>query len=138
MVDMSILHIMLTKATLSTDEGQVTVPPPSRRQQLARLGRCALSLLLLGLAVHLILPQITALERSLQVVKRMAMWAIALAVGMQVLSYLGSGYLLRAIARMTGRQLSLLRGTLVFAAGVSVGQGGITPTEASYARTASQ
>jgi uncharacterized membrane protein YbhN (UPF0104 family) len=96
-------------------------PPLPRRQQFARLGRYALPLLLLGVAVHLILPQMTALEHSLQVVESMAVWAVALAVGMQLLSYLGSGYLLRAIATMAGQQLSLLRGTMIFAAAASVG-----------------
>jgi uncharacterized membrane protein YbhN (UPF0104 family) len=93
----------------------------TRRQRFVRLGRYALPLLLLGMAVHLILPQMTALEHSLQVVKRMATWAVVLAVGMQLLSYLGSGYLLRAIATMAGQQLSLLRGTMIFAAAASVG-----------------
>jgi uncharacterized protein (TIRG00374 family) len=97
------------------------IPHLSRRQRFARLGRYGLPLLLLGVAVHLILPQMAALEHSLQVVKRMAAWAMALAVGMQLLSYLGSGYLLRAIAAMTGQQLSLLRGTMIFAAAASVG-----------------
>jgi len=88
---------------------------------LVRFGRYGLPLLLLGVAVHLILPQMTALEHSLQVIKSMAMWAVALAIGMQLLSYLGSGYLLRAIATMAGQQLSLLRGTMIFAAAASVG-----------------
>jgi uncharacterized membrane protein YbhN (UPF0104 family) len=96
-------------------------PPLTRRQRLARLGRYVLPLLLLGVAVHLILPQMTALEHSLQVIKSMAMWAVALAMGMQLLSYLGSGYLLRAIALMAGYPLSLLRGTTIFAAAASVG-----------------
>jgi uncharacterized membrane protein YbhN (UPF0104 family) len=48
-------------------------------------------------------------------------WAVALAVGMQLLSYLGSGYLLRAIAAMTGQGLSMLRGTLIFTAAASMG-----------------
>jgi uncharacterized protein (TIRG00374 family) len=96
-------------------------PTLTKRQRIARLGRYGLPLLLLGVAVHLVLPQMTALEHSLQVVKRMALWAMALAVGLQLLSYLGSGYLLRAIATMAGNQLSLLRGTMIFAAAASVG-----------------
>ncbi len=86
-----------------------------------RLGRYVLLLLLLGAAVHLILPQIASLEHSLQVIKGMAWWAIALAIAMQLLSYLGSGYLLRALTAVAGQRLSLLRGTAIFTASVSVG-----------------
>jgi uncharacterized protein (TIRG00374 family) len=83
--------------------------------------RDALPLVLLGIAVHLILPQITALANSLQVVKAMTWWAVALAVAMQLLSYLGSGYLLQALAALGGQRLSLMRCTAIFTASTSVG-----------------
>jgi uncharacterized membrane protein YbhN (UPF0104 family) len=83
--------------------------------------RDLLILLLLGLAVHLILPQITTLEHSLQVIKGMTWWAVALAAGAQVVSYLGSGVLLQAIATMTGDRLSVARGTLITTASYSIG-----------------
>ena len=50
-------------------------------------------LLLLGLGVHFLLPRITELEQSLQVLKSMLWWAVILAFLAQFLSYLGSGYL---------------------------------------------
>jgi uncharacterized membrane protein YbhN (UPF0104 family) len=78
-------------------------------------------LLVLGLAVHLILPQITTLERSLQVLKDMKLWAVALAVAMQALSYAGSGVLLRAIVATVGGRLSVVRGTLITTAAYSIG-----------------
>jgi uncharacterized membrane protein YbhN (UPF0104 family) len=59
--------------------------------------------LLLGLAVHLILPQIATLEHSLQVIQSMTWWAVALAAGAQVLSYLGSGVLLTPALGSTRR-----------------------------------
>lgn len=83
--------------------------------------RNLLTLLLLGLAVHLILPQIATLEHSLQVIQSMIWWAVALAAGAQVLSYLGSGVLLQAIAAMTGDRLSVVRSTLITAASYSIG-----------------
>jgi uncharacterized protein (TIRG00374 family) len=79
------------------------------------------TLLLLGLAVHLVLPQIATLKHSLLVIKGMTWWAVALAAGAQVVSYLGSGVLLTAIAAMTGGRLSVVRGTLITAASNSVG-----------------
>jgi uncharacterized membrane protein YbhN (UPF0104 family) len=83
--------------------------------------RNLLTLLLLGLAVHLILPQIATLEHSLQVIQGMTWWAVALAAGAQVVSYLGSGVLLQAIAAITGDRLSVARGTLITTASYSMG-----------------
>jgi uncharacterized membrane protein YbhN (UPF0104 family) len=101
---------------MAKESHKLTVP-----QLTIRLGRYLLPLLLLGLAVHLILPQITALGHSLQVIKGMALWAVALAVVMQALSYLGSGYLLKSIVAVVGQRLSVLRGTQIFTAAASVG-----------------
>jgi uncharacterized membrane protein YbhN (UPF0104 family) len=106
----------VSKAQIDREE-----QPLSSRQRLIRLGRYVLPLVLFGVAVHLILPQIASLEHSLQVIKGMAWWAVALAIAMQLLSYLGSGYLLQALAAVSGQRLSLLRGTAIFAASVSVG-----------------
>jgi uncharacterized protein (TIRG00374 family) len=78
-------------------------------------------LLLLGLAVHLLLPQIATFEHSLQVLESMTWWVVALAIGAQVLSYLGSGYLLQSVATMLGQRLSVIRGTLITLAAYSIG-----------------
>jgi uncharacterized membrane protein YbhN (UPF0104 family) len=86
-----------------------------------RVGRYLPPLLLLGLAVHLILPQIATLEQSLQVIKRMALWAVALAVVAEVLSYVGRGFLLRAIVAVVGQRLSFLRSILITMAASSIG-----------------
>jgi glycosyltransferase 2 family protein len=79
------------------------------------------TLLLAGLAVHLVLPQIATLEHSLQVVKDMTWWAVILAAAAQVVSNLGSGVLLQAIAAITGDRLSVIRSTLITLASNSVG-----------------
>jgi uncharacterized protein (TIRG00374 family) len=86
-----------------------------------RLVRYLVPLVLLGLAVHILLPQIATMERSLQVIEGMKLWAVALAVLAQMLSYLGSGYLLRTLVAVAGQQLSVLRGTVIFTAAASVG-----------------
>ena len=83
--------------------------------------RYLLPLVLLGLAVHVLLPQIATFEQSVQVVEGMVVWAVALAVAMQVLSYLGSGYLLKTLAAAVGQRLSLVRGTAIFTAASTVG-----------------
>jgi len=90
-------------------------------QLTVRVGRYLPLLLLLGLAVHLILPQLATLEQSLQVIKGMALWAVALAVLAQVLSYVGSGFLLRAIVAVVGQRLSVIRSILITMAASSIG-----------------
>jgi uncharacterized protein (TIRG00374 family) len=86
-----------------------------------RLARYLVPLVLLGIGVHILLPQITTMEHSLQVIKGMRLWAVALAVLAQMLAYLGIGYLLRTLVAVTGEQLSVLRGTAIFTASASVG-----------------
>jgi uncharacterized protein (TIRG00374 family) len=83
--------------------------------------RYLLPLIVLGLAVHLLLPQITSLEHSIQVLRQMALWAVGLAIAAQIASYLGSGYLLKALVTLSGDALSVLRGTLITLAGASFG-----------------
>jgi hypothetical protein len=96
-----------------------TVQPVSKR--IGKTARSLLFLILLGLAVHLLLPQIATLEHSLQVIQGMIWWAVGLAAGAQALSYLGSGVLLQAIAAMTGDRLSVVRSTLITTASYSIG-----------------
>jgi hypothetical protein len=68
--------------------------------------RYLMPLIVLGLAVHLILPQIATLEHSYQVIKSMILWAVGLAIVAQIASYLGSGYLLKALVDLSGSKLS--------------------------------
>ncbi len=98
--------------------------------------RSILTLLLMGLAIHILLPQIATFEHSLQVVKGMALWALGLAIISQLLSYLGSGYLLRGIASLSGQPLSPFRGMMITAASYSIGlvAGGLVGSSAATYR----
>jgi uncharacterized protein (TIRG00374 family) len=98
-----------------------TPHPTPKPRSTARLVRHLLPLVVLGLAVHFVLPQIATLEHSLAVIKSMALWAVALAALAQILSYLGSGYLMKTLVAIAGQQLSVVRGTIIFTAAVSVG-----------------
>ena len=98
-----------TRQRASQDSGRVSV------------GARVVTLILLGLAVHLLLPQLAALERSAQVLRTMSPWLVGLAFAAQALSYLSSGYLLAALVRSTGDRLSLARGTMVFTAASTIG-----------------
>ncbi|HUM36693.1 MAG: flippase-like domain-containing protein [Chloroflexi bacterium] len=78
-------------------------------------------LILSGLAVHLLLPQLTTLQHSLKVIENMAWWAVALAVGAQILSYVGSGYLVSSLASISSPRLPIGRGMIITLASSSVG-----------------
>lgn len=86
-----------------------------------RVWRYLIPLFLMGLAVHLMLPQLTTLERMFQVIKHMILWAVAIALAAQVLSYLGNGYLLKAIVALVGQVMTILSGTLIVTAASSIG-----------------
>ncbi len=77
--------------------------------------------LILGLAVHLLLPQITALEHSLNVIRKMAWWAVGLAVFAQVISYMGNGYTLQSLVRIAKENITLLKSTAISTAAASIG-----------------
>jgi hypothetical protein len=76
---------------------------------------------LLGIAVHLILPQITRVENSWQVLTSMALWAVGLAFIAQGLSYLGSGFLLQSILAIAHQKVSLWLNTLIVLGSASIG-----------------
>ena len=78
-------------------------------------------LIILGLAVYLLVPQITTLENSWAVVTGMIWWAVALAIVAQIFSYLGSGFALHSILASNREKLSAGRGALITMASASVG-----------------
>ncbi len=91
--------------------------PPS----VLRAGRYLPTLIFLGLAVNLILPQLASVEESLQVIRTMVLWAVLLAALSQVIKYLGSGYLLHSIVATVNQKLSVSRGALITLAAASIG-----------------
>jgi uncharacterized protein (TIRG00374 family) len=94
------------------------------------------TLLILGLAVYVLLPRLTNLTDSVAVIERLRAWALALAVVAQVLSYCGSGYLIRALAGLAGDRLTVLRGALITLAASSMGvvAGGLVGSAAATYR----
>lgn len=89
---------------------------PSRRIILQRLAL----LVILGIAVHLILPEIATLENSLQVLSKMLFWAVWLAFIAQFISYLGSGYLLQKTLSIAHQAVRLGRSTLIVLGAASI------------------
>lgn len=93
-------------------------------------------LVILGVAVHLILPQITSLENSRRVVTQLRLWAVGLAAAAQVASYLGSGFLLQQTLAIARQRVSFGRSTLIAlgAASVSMVAGGTLGSSAAIYR----
>jgi uncharacterized protein (TIRG00374 family) len=86
-----------------------------------RLSPYMLPAIILGLAAWLLVPQIAALEKSVSVLGVMSVSLVSLAGLAQVISYLGSGYLLKAIADIGKPRLSIVRGALITMAASSIG-----------------
>lgn len=127
-------RVLVDREPAMPDAGEFR--PVTVRPLHIRLLRYLPTLLLLGLAVHLILPQIASLEHSVGVIKQMAWWLVGLGVLAQVASYLGSGYLVQSLVSMTGERLSLIRGMLITLSAYSIGlvAGGLVGNSASAFR----
>jgi glycosyltransferase 2 family protein len=109
--------------TRNSNASQSRARPRSR----AHLPHYLVTVLLLGLGVHLLLPQLTSLQHSFTVLKEMVWWVLGLAVLAQIVSYVGSGLVVRSLANLAGKRISLLHSMVVTIASGSVGMvaGGI-------------
>lgn len=83
--------------------------------------RWVVMLVLLGLAVHLVLPQLGSLHESARVLRTMKPWAVGLAIVSEMLSYVALGYMMKRIVGLTGQHLTLHRAFGVTLAAGSVG-----------------
>jgi glycosyltransferase 2 family protein len=102
--------------------------PPLKRSELAdplphrsKLWRYLSVLAILGLAIYFFLSRFVAMERAAFAISRLRFWFVLLAMGAEVLSYCGSGYLLRTAVRLAGRPVSVVDGALMTAGANSVG-----------------
>jgi uncharacterized protein (TIRG00374 family) len=95
-----------------------------------------LTLLLLGVGVHLLLPQLAELPRAIDVIRGMTWPLLGVAIAAQVMSYVGNGYLLRDLASDPEHSLSLPRSVAIILASGSVGMvaGGVAGVIAAMAR----
>ena len=67
-------------------------------------------LVLIGLAVNLVLPKILDLRHSVEVVREMTWWVVALAVLAEACAYLGYGYCLRSLLDLQNHHLNIFEG----------------------------
>jgi uncharacterized protein (TIRG00374 family) len=78
-------------------------------------------LVLLGLAVYLIIPQLGDVRESAKVLRTMRPWAVGLAILSEILSYVALGYMMKRIVGLTGQVLTLHRAFGVTLASGAVG-----------------
>ncbi|MGE5323996.1 MAG: lysylphosphatidylglycerol synthase transmembrane domain-containing protein [Actinomycetota bacterium] len=99
----------------TADSGAIPLPPKRR------LRRNFLFLIFIGIALYFLLPRLAAMEQSIAVLARLNISFVMLAVAAQVVSYVGSGYLLQSVVRSLTQPVSVFRGALVTLAANSVG-----------------
>jgi len=91
--------------------------PPTKK----KTWRFIIILIVLGLAVNLLLPQISNFTEAWSVVKTMTWWAVGLAALSIIFSYLSYGYCIHAIVASRKQQLSVPKSTLIVMSATSVG-----------------
>ena len=116
---------MNTRPSIIADS-ELLPPFPSK----TKLRRYLFLLIVLGLSLYLLLPQVARIERAFQVAFSLKMPIVAFSLGAQILSYLGSGYLLRAVVGLVPKPVSVVEGALLTAGAKSVGTlgGGVPGT----------
>jgi uncharacterized membrane protein YbhN (UPF0104 family) len=96
----------------------------------AKLKRNLFLLILFGLGLYLFLPKVAGIEHAFQILSSLRVPLVALSAAAQVLSYLGSGYLLRTVVKLAAKPVSVVDGALLTAGANSVGTlgGGVIGT----------
>lgn len=90
--------------------------PPKKK-----LRRYLFLLLFLGVALYLVLPRLAAIQHALAVLSSLNAPLVSISVLAQVLSYLGSGYLVRSVVNVSSKPISVFEGALVTIGANSVG-----------------
>jgi len=91
--------------------------PPTKK----KTWRFVIILIVLGLAVNLLLPQISNFTEAWSIVKTLTLWAVGLAAVSVIISYLSYGYCIHAIVASRKQQLSVPKSTLIVMSATSVG-----------------
>jgi uncharacterized protein (TIRG00374 family) len=105
---------------------ELTAPLPPK----TKVRRYLFALVLLGLAVYFFLPRFAAMGHAFLVISSLRIPFVALSFAAQLLSYVGSGYLLRTVVRLASKPTSIVDGALMTAGANSVGTlgGGVLGT----------
>jgi uncharacterized protein (TIRG00374 family) len=109
-----------------TPEFELAAPLPPK----TKVRRYLFALILSGLALYFFLPRFAAMGHALQVISTLRVPFVVLSLAAQLLSYLGSGYLLRGVVRVASKPISIVDGALMTlgANGVGTLGGGVIGT----------
>lgn len=102
------------------------LPPTSK------LTRNLFVLVLVGLGVYVFVPQFAHIEHALHIALTLRISFLTFSVVAQVLSYLGSGYMVRTVVKLAAKPISIVDGALLTAGANSIGTlgGGVIGTAA--------
>lgn len=78
-------------------------------------------IIIIGLAIYFVLPQIASLEKNMVVVRTLKPWAIGLAIAAQLTSYIGSGLTIKELVKSAHRYISIFRGVMITLSSTSIG-----------------
>ena len=78
-------------------------------------------LIVLGLAIHFLMPQIKSFRQAFQIIGQMKWQFILLAILAEIISYFGVGYSMHSLAVIYRQKLPISLGALIFIAGSSIG-----------------
>jgi len=108
----------------------------TRKRTFLHLGRTILMLILLGFAVHMILPQLAELNNSIEIIKGMSLWVVGLATISEFMSYTGSGYMIQKLVGIADQHISIINRMIITLAAAFVGifAGGVVGSSAAVNR----
>jgi glycosyltransferase 2 family protein len=95
-----------------------------------KVRRYLFALILSGLAIYFFLSRFAAMGHAFLVISNLKIPFVALSIAAQLLSYVGSGYLLRTVVRLASKPVSIVDGAIMTAGANSVGTlgGGVVGT----------
>ncbi len=78
-------------------------------------------IIIIGLAIYFVIPQIASLQKNIVVVRSLKFWAVGLAVIAQLASYFGNGYTIKALVKSAHRYVSIYRAMMITLSSTSIG-----------------
>ena len=78
-------------------------------------------IIIIGLAIYFVIPQIASLQKNMVVVRSLKIWAVGLALIAQLTSYFGSGLTIKELVKSAHRYISIFRGMMITLSSTSIG-----------------
>jgi len=78
-------------------------------------------IIIIGLAIYFVIPQIASLQKNMVVVRSLKIWAVGLAIIAQLTSYFGSGLTIKELVKSAHRYISIFRGMMITLSSTSIG-----------------